>query len=75
MTDHLAMTKVSSRRSQSAGTRSGTSPKTVLTAVSPVTLAVPRDLAGKCAPQTVPEHARRSDGVYEAIVSLYAKRA
>jgi transposase-like protein len=56
----------------SGNSRNGTSPKTVLTEIGPIPLAIPRDRNGSFEPQLIPKHSRRLDGFNERIVSLYA---
>jgi putative transposase len=52
--------------------RNGSYPKTVATTAGDVTLAVPRDRDGSFVPQLVPKGSRRTGGLDEMIVSLYA---
>jgi putative transposase len=52
--------------------RNGTSPKTVATEVGDVALDVPRDRAGTFEPRLVPKGSRRTGGLDEMIISLYA---
>lgn len=52
--------------------RNGTSSKTVATQVGDVVLDVPRDPAGTFEPRLVPKGSRRTGGLDEVIVSLYA---
>ena len=73
ISDHLGYEKGDPAGAGSGNVRNGTTPKTVLTEVGPVDLAVPRDRAGSFTPQIVPKHARRVRGFDEAVVSLYAK--
>jgi len=56
----------------SGNSRNGTSPKTVLTEIGAVPLAIPRDRNGSFEPQLIPKHSRRLDGFNERIISLYA---
>ncbi|MGI8336941.1 IS256 family transposase [Actinomadura scrupuli] len=73
MAEHLGYDKGERPQVPSGNHRNGTSVKTVLTEVGPVSVDVPRDRAGEFTPQIVPKHARRIEGFDEAIVSLYAK--
>jgi hypothetical protein len=52
--------------------RNGTTPKTVATEVGDVALDVPRDRAGTFEPRLVPKGSRRTGGLDEMIISLYA---
>ena len=52
--------------------RNGYSAKTLRTEAGPVTLAVPRDRAGSFEPVLVPKHDRRTSGISDQVVSLYA---
>ncbi|MCF7552690.1 IS256 family transposase [Pseudonocardia sp. WMMC193] len=52
--------------------RNGTTPKTLATEVGDVALDVPRDRAGTFEPRLVPKGSRRTGGLDEMIVSLYA---
>jgi transposase-like protein len=72
MTEHLGYEK-GDRSSRRTSHRNGSSSKTVRTEVGPVEHAVPRDRQGTFEPQIVPKHARRVEGLDEAIISLYAK--
>jgi putative transposase len=73
MADHLGYDKGERPPFPAGNHRNGTSPKTVLTEIGPVGLEVPRDRNGKFDPRIVPKHARRVEGLNDAIVSLYAK--
>ena len=55
-----------------ANGRNGYSAKTLRTEAGPVTLAVPRDRAGTFEPALVPKHDRRTSGISDQVVSLYA---
>jgi putative transposase len=52
--------------------RNGSYPKTVASTVGDVGLAVPRDRAGTFSPQLVPMGSRRTGGLDDMIISLYA---
>ncbi|GAA2780435.1 IS256 family transposase [Kitasatospora paracochleata] len=73
MTQHLGYEKHDPAGRGSGNSRNGTSPKTVLTDVGAVTLAVPRDRKGDFEPQLVPKNARRLAGFNDRILSLYAR--
>lgn len=53
--------------------RNGSSPKTVLTGVSKVTLDIPRDRAGTFDPKLIARYQRRFPDFDEKIVSMYAR--
>ncbi|MFJ6139348.1 IS256 family transposase, partial [Kitasatospora sp. NPDC092286] len=73
MTQHLGYEKYDPEGRGSGNSRNGTSPKTVLTDVGAVTLAVPRDRKGDFEPQLVPKNSRRMAGFNDRILSLYAR--
>jgi putative transposase len=73
MTEHLGYEKHDPAGRGSGNSRNGTSPKTVLTDVGAVTVAVPRDRNGDFEPRLVPKNARRLAGFNERILSLYAR--
>lgn len=73
MTEHLGYPPHDPRGRGSGNSRNGTTTKTVLTDVGPVTIDVPRDREGAFEPVIVPKHARRLEGFNESIISLYAK--
>ena len=73
MTEHLGYEKHDPAGRGSDNSRNGTSPKTVLTDVGAVTVAVPRDRNGDFEPRLVPRNARRLAGFNERILSLYAR--
>lgn len=56
----------------SANSRNGTTPKTLVSEVGPVPLAVPRDRNGTFEPRLVPKGSRRAGGLDDMIISLYA---
>ncbi len=64
--DHLAMA------GQEGNGRNGYRAKTLRTEAGPVTLAVPRDRAGTFEPVLVPKGGRRTSGISDTVVSLYA---
>src|SRR5680860_1602428 len=57
----------------SGNNRNGTSPKTVLTDVGAVPVAVPRDRNGDFEPKLVPKHQRRIDGFNDLVIGLVAR--
>ena len=69
MAEHLGYEKGDPAGAGSGNCRNGTSRKTVLSQVGPVTIDIPRDRSGSFTPQIVPKHARRVDGFPETIVS------
>ncbi|WP_217572889.1 transposase [Streptomyces sp. GbtcB7] len=73
MAEHLGYEKGDPADAGSGNHRNGTSHKTVLSQVGPVTIDIPHYRAGSFTPQIVPKHARRVEGFTETIVSLYAK--
>jgi transposase-like protein len=73
MTEHLGYEKHDPAGRGSGNSRNGTSPKTVLTDVGAVTVAVPRDRNGDFEPRLIPKNARRLAGFNERILSLYAR--
>ena len=70
LTDHLGYDK--HQRSDSPNSRNGTTPKLLVTEVGDVPLATPRDRNGSFEPRLVPKGERRSGGLDEMIISLYA---
>jgi putative transposase len=72
LTDHLGYEKGDPAGRGSANSRNGTTPKTLVSEVGPVPLAVPRDRAGSFEPRLVPKGSRRAGGLDDMIISLYA---
>jgi putative transposase len=72
LTGHLGYEKGDPAGRGSPNSRNGHSPKTVATEVGDVDLAVPRDRAGSFEPRLVPKGSRRTGGLDEMIISLYA---
>jgi transposase-like protein len=72
LTDHLGYEKGSPEAAAFANSRNGTTPKTLVSQVGDVELAVPRDRNGSFTPRLVPKGSRRLGGLDEMIVSLYA---
>jgi putative transposase len=73
LTDHLGYEHGDRAGRGSGNSRNGTTPKTVLTDVGAVDLAVPRDRAGSFEPQIVPKGRTRLGGFNDRIISLYAR--
>ena len=71
--EHLGYSRHAVEGRNSGNSRNGSRPKTVLTDVGPVELAVPRDREGSFAPQIVKKRQRRLVGVDELVISLAAK--
>jgi putative transposase len=71
-TAHLGYEKGDPAGRGTPNSRNGTSSKTVATEVGDVGLDVPRDRAGTFEPRLVPKGSRRTGGLDEVIVSLYA---
>lgn len=74
MTEHLGYEKHDGAGKQTANSRNGVRPKTVLTETTgPVEVDVPRDREGTFSPVIVKKRQRRLTGVDEMVLSLYAK--
>ena len=74
MTEHLGYEKHDASGKQTANSRNGVRPKTVLTETTgPVQVDVPRDREGTFEPVIVKKRQRRLTGVDEMVLSLYAK--
>ena len=74
MTEHLGYEKHDAVGKQTANSRNGVRPKTVLTETTgPVEVDVPRDREGTFEPVIVKKRQRRLTGVDEMVLSLYAK--
>src|SRR4051812_37056111 len=71
--EHLGYAKHARAPQEQTNARNGTRPKTVLTEVGEVEIAVPRDRDGSFAPAIVPKRQRRLRGVDELVISLSAK--
>jgi putative transposase len=71
LTSHLAAE--ASRPDAPRNHRNGTTPKTVHTDTSALSLAIPRDRAGTFEPQLVRKHQRRLPGFDEKVISMYAR--
>src|SRR4051794_4818410 len=72
LTEHLGYERGDPTGLGSGNSRNGTSPKTVASEVGDIDLAVPRDRAGSFEPRLVPKGARRTGGLDDMIISLYA---
>ena len=73
MTGHLGYDKHDPAGRGSGNNRNGSTPKTVLTDIGAVDLAVPRDRNGSFEPQIVRKGQTRLDGFNERIIALYAR--
>jgi putative transposase len=73
LTEHLGYDKHDPAGRGSGNSRNGTTPKTLLTEVGAVELAVPRDRAGSFEPKIVRKGQSRLDGFNERIIALYAR--
>jgi putative transposase len=71
-TAHLGYERGDPAGRGTSNSRNGSTPKTLATEVSDVALDVPRDRAGTFEPRLVPKGSRRTGGLDEMIVSLYA---
>lgn len=72
LSEHLGYEKGDPAGRGSPNSRNGFTPKTLDTEVGPVGLAVPRDRQSSFEPRLVPKGSRRSGGLDEMIISLYA---
>jgi len=72
LTGHLGYERGDPAGRGSGNSRNGTSGKTVASEVGDIDLAVPRDRAGSFEPRLVPKGTRRTGGLDEMIISLYA---
>ena len=73
MDEHLGYDKHDAAGRNGGNSRNGRRPKTLLTEVGPVDIAVPRDREGSFAPTIVPKRSRRLGGVEDLVISLSAK--
>src|SRR6266487_6279210 len=73
MTGHLGYEKHDPAGRGSGNSRNGMTPKTVLTDVGAVDLAVPRDRNGTFEPQVVRKGQTRLEGFNDRIIALYAR--
>lgn len=73
MAHHLGYDNHETVGRNGGNSRNGSTPKTMTTEISKVTLDVPRDRAGSFEPQIARKHQRRLAGFDEGVVSLYAK--
>jgi putative transposase len=72
LTEHLGYEKGDPAGRGSSNSRNGFTPKTLASEVGEVPLAVPRDRQGSFEPRLVPKGSRRTGGLDEMIISLYA---
>ena len=73
MDEHLGYTKHDPAGRDGGNSRNGTRPKTVLTDIGPVEVAIPRDRDGTFEPQIVRKRQRRLGGIDGLVISLSAK--
>ena len=72
LSSHLGYEKGEVQGQFIANSRNGSYPKTVSTVAGDIDLQIPRDRAGTFAPTLVPKGSRRTGGLDEMIISLYA---
>jgi transposase-like protein len=72
LSDHVGYDRGDPDAALFPNSRNGTFPKTVVSEIGDVELAVPRDRQGTFTPMLVPKGVRRLDGLDAMIVSLYA---
>jgi putative transposase len=72
ITHHLGYEKNCSA-AETNNRRNGTTPKTVKTSSTELTIEVPRDRASTFEPQLIKKHQRRFEGFDAAIISMYAR--
>jgi putative transposase len=73
MSEHLGYDKYDPAGRNGGKSRNGTRGKTVLTAVGPVEIEVPRDRDGSFDPVIVRKRQRRLDGIDQIVLSLIAR--
>ena len=73
ITHHLGYNKHSLEGNNTGNSRNGSTPKTVKTGTSELTLSIPRDRNGEFEPQLVKTHQRRFTGFDDLVLSLYGK--
>ena len=73
LSEHLGYDKHDPVGRNRGNSRNGTRPKTVLTAVGPVEIEVPRDRDGTFEPAIVRKRQRRLDGIDQIVLSLTAR--
>jgi putative transposase len=73
MTDHLGYEPHDPAGRGSGNSRNGSFPKTVLTDVGAVELAIPRDRTGSFEPGLVPKGTSRLGGFDERVIAMYAR--
>jgi putative transposase len=74
LTEHLGYERHHTAAKETANSRNGTRPKTVLTETTgPAQIDVPRDREGAFEPKIVAKRQRRLTGVDEMVLSLYTK--
>jgi hypothetical protein len=73
MSEHLGYDKHDPQGRNGGNSRNGVRSKTVLTAIGPVPVEVPRDRDGSFEPQLVHKRQRRLDGIDQVVLSLSAR--
>jgi transposase-like protein len=73
LTGHLGYDKHDPVGRGSGNSRNGTTPKTVLTGIGAIDLAVPRDRNGTFEPKIVPKGVSKLAGFTDRIIALYAR--
>ena len=73
MSEHLGYDRHDPVGRNGGNSRNGTRSKTVLTAIGPVRIEVPRDRDGSFEPQLVRKRQRRLDGIDQIVLSLTAR--
>ena len=72
LTGHLGYDKHAAEGRGTENSRNGSYPKTVSTVAGDLDINVPRDRAGTFTPTLVPKGSRRTGGLDEMVISLYA---
>lgn len=72
MTHHLGYKK-NAQATETSNRRNGTTPKTIKTSNSELSIEIPRDRAATFEPQLIKKHQRRFEGFDAAIISMYAR--
>ncbi|MGP5384120.1 transposase, partial [Glutamicibacter arilaitensis] len=72
LSSHLGYDKGDGQGRFAPNSRNGSYPKTVSTIAGDIDLQIPRDRAGTFTPTLVPKGSRRTGGLDEMIISLYA---
>jgi len=72
LSSHLGYEQGEAHGRYASNSRNGSYPKTVSTVAGDIELQIPRDRAGTFVPTLVPKGSRRTGGLDEMIISLYA---